>query len=237
MELNEATVVEIADRVQGFAAAWGQERAEACVAQQIATLQRKWAESGLGEAPPEAIEKLDTDTRQRWDTDAYTAGSALALLREVTQQQIEDRIAEASVLPPTVEPLLSQQARQNEEMIALWAMRELRELAATKTRTEALDWYQAADESQQEGRRVVTFLEASWRTTAFQADPEHDAIAVMRLQAAIESRRLTRVPAKWLAMRETLARAGWATFPETVAHLRAGRGIAKRPVRPTMTLA
>jgi hypothetical protein len=134
------------------------------------------------------------------------------------------------VLPANLEPLVSQTARQTEELIALLTEDKFRARFERQTRQQALDAYDAADENTQAGRRLIAWLEASWGSTPFRADPEHDAIAVSRLQAAIEARQVKRVPAQLLEWHGKVQRArAHAGFVSTLQHLRSGRGIARKP--------
>jgi hypothetical protein len=238
MELNEATVLELADRAVGFPVRASSEQAEPWVAERVAEARRPFIVNGIDSTPPHVIEQHEAAARTQWDRDRAAEGVRLEAELAGAEAIIADRMAAAKVLPPTVEPLVSRTERQLEEFVALLVTREWREHFATRTRQQALDAYTAADEQTQAGRRLVTFIEQQWTSTAFRDDPDRDAIAISRLKTAIEARQLARVPQELIEWRNRIHRAQrYAGFTEVLRHLRSGRGIASRPTPATLRLA
>jgi hypothetical protein len=237
MELTEATVLELADRAIGFPLRASSEQAEPWVADR-AEARRPFIVNGIDSTPPHVIEQHDAAARTQWDRDRAAEGVQLEAELAGVEAIIADRMAAAKVLPPTVEPLVSRTERQLEEFVALAVTRELREECKGMTRAEALAAYERADEQTQAGRRLVTFLEQHWTSTAFRDDPDRDAITISKLKAAIEQRQLARVPKELIEWRDRIHRAQrYAGFTEVLRHLRSGRGIAARPKPATLRLA
>lgn len=230
MELNDAYVLELADRTKGFAATWNGERAEAHVAAKLEDARKAFTVNDIDSTPDSVLDQHDEKARRDWDRDAQLSGLGIEIELDAASGIVADRIEEAMTLKPTVEPLVTRAERQFEEIASMMAEERLRALFKEQTRQKALDLYERADEQTQTGRRLVVLLEASWKTVTFRDDPDHDAIAISQLRAAMETRRLARVPKELLEWRGHLQRAqGNVAFSETLRHLRSGRGIARRP--------
>jgi hypothetical protein len=226
------------DQALRFATTVNAEAAEAKVGERLAEVRQKFSMNGLDSTPAEVLDAHDAHAREQWDREASAAGVVIETELAAAAAVLDDRIAAAKVLPATVEPLAARTERQLEELTALLIGRELRARFEQMTRREALDLYARADEETQPGRRRVTYLEAEWSSTAFRDDPEADAIVISQWHAARDARQLKRVPEELLEWRARVQRAqSYVGFTETLRHLRSGRGIAKKPVRPTMRIA
>lgn len=238
MDLNNAYVLELADRARGFASTWNGEGAEAHVAAKLEEARKRFTQDDVDLMSVEAAEKLEEQARQRWDAEAAGAGTRLEVELQGAAAVVDDRIEAAKVLPVTIEPLVSRQERQLEELVALLMEDRLRARFERQTRREAVAAYESADEATQAGRRLVVFLETSWSTVTFRDDPESDVNALQRMRTAMETRQLARVPKELLEWRGHLARArGNIGLTEMLRHLRSGRGIAKRPKPMTIEVA
>jgi hypothetical protein len=230
MDISEGMVLELADRANGFARTWGSERADAHVAERVAAVRQRFTQDGLDLTPPEAVAQIEAEARTNWDASARKTGVILETDLEAAVAILDDRMSAAQQLTPTVEPLISRQERQLEELTALLAEDRLRALVANLTRREVIDLYQQADDQTQAGRRLVVQLEALWPSLTFRADPDTDATALLAWRKVSDERRTARVPPELSQWRERLVTAQrGAGFTTTMRHLRAGRGIAKRP--------
>jgi hypothetical protein len=230
MELNDAYVLELTDRARGFAHTWNADNAEGQVGAKLREARDRFTQDGVDLMSADAAEKLEEQARQRFDLDAVAAGTSLEGELQGAAAVVADRIEAAKVLPATIEPLVSRQERQLEELAALMTEDRFRARFERQTRREAVAAYEQADEQTQVGRRLVVFLETSWPTVAFRDDPDSDAIALQRMRAAMETRQVARVPKALLEWRGHLDRAQHNIgLTETLRHLRSGRGIAKRP--------
>jgi hypothetical protein len=230
MELNDAMVLELADRASGYAFSVSAERAEAKIAEEVAKAREQFSRNGLDLLPAEAIAKIDHNERQRWDKAAFESGLDIEIKLNGAAAIVEDRITAAKVLQPALEPPVSRTERQMEEFITFMHEDRMRARYQRQTRAAALRDYEGADETTQAGRRLIAFMETSWSSMEFRDDPEHDAMVIPRVRAAIETRQLARVPAQLLEWRRRLEKARRSvTFTETLQHLRSGKGLAVRP--------
>ena len=238
MELNEETMQQYEERRYGFVGRWSKESAEAHVAKELGDARQQFTRNGVDLISPEGLENLNEKTRTKWDAAAFTDGIQIETAHDVLKALNEEHIELKKVLPPNVEPLVSRQEKQFEELTALIADEKFRARFADLTRTDTKAVYDGADETSQAGRRLVTWIEANFSTATFKADPDHDAIATMQMQKAIEARQLARVPKQLLDWRDRLQSAERSLgFSEIMRHLRSGRGIARQPKRMTIEVA
>jgi hypothetical protein len=106
MELNDAVVSELAERVNGFAVDRNADRAETHVAERLNEARAKFTQDGIGLLSTEALDRLDDQARRQWDKDTRDQGLAIELDLAAAAAIVEDRIAAAKVLSPTIEPLV-----------------------------------------------------------------------------------------------------------------------------------
>jgi hypothetical protein len=235
MEVNEFTVMEFADRAHGFAHKWSAAAAEVHVEKEIAETRAQFTRNGVDLTSEHGIEKLIEQTRTKWDSDAARDGVSIETGIAGLGAILADRIEAAKQLPATIDPPVSRQERQLEELTSLLMEDRFRARFREQTRRQAREAYAAADDRTQAGRRLVVFLETQWPTIQFRDDPDSDAIAIAQMRAAIEVRQLARVPKQLLDWRDRLQRAERSLgFSETMRHLRSGRGIARLPKPMTL---
>ncbi len=233
MELNDERVRTLCEQARGFGGTWSREQAEQVVAQKVAAVRERFTIDGRDFTPEDAVATVEADERAAWDKAAAAAGLALETELAAVVAVLGDRIAAAKVLPPTIEPLISRQERQLEELTALLIDEKFRARVATMTRAQVVEWYQGAPEDTQAGRRVTTFLESSWPTLTFAADdPGVDVEAMQRWRKVRDARQVARVSAELLTWHTQASEASrHLSFTETMRHLRSGRGIARVPKR------
>jgi hypothetical protein len=230
MELNDATVLELADRAFGYPSSVNAESAEARVSEEIAKARERVAHNGIDLLPADAVARIDNNERRKWDKAAFEFGLEIETKLDLMAALVGDRVSAAKVLNPSLDPPVSRTERQMEEFVSFMHEDRMRARYAPLTRMTAVTDYERADETTQAGRRLMAFIESSWSSMAFRDDPEHDAIALMRMRDAIERRQLARVPPQLIEWRDRLDKARrHVAFTETMRHLRSGRGIALRP--------
>jgi hypothetical protein len=231
MELNEFTVRELADRVGAFAGTWNDAGRTAFITGRLDAARAPFTVNGIDATPEDVLDAHAAKAGEDWGKDARAAALTTELDLDGALAVLDDRIASAKVLRPSLEPLASEAARQLEEIAGFLYDDQQRRRWATATRAEAVSAYEAADERTQSGRRLAAWFETQWQTIPFRADDADAADAAVKWQRVREARQTARVPKELFQWRAALVQARRSiNFEMAIRFIREGAGLGLRRV-------
>ncbi|MGE0703607.1 MAG: hypothetical protein AB7P22_06670 [Vicinamibacterales bacterium] len=212
--------------------------ADAAVAEEITAVKTSHTRNGYVMAGAAVLAEYEGEYRRRYDDGLRADGLRLEAQRDALAADLREAAEASQELPPSWHAATTTtEATQRKMLEELTTMRVKSELSG-RTRTWLLDRY--AQTNDRDDTTETRLIERAVRAGELDRlgivdDPDHDAEAIRKLQAAVNARRLARVPVELVTAQAALAKFPGLSLGTTLSILRSGQGIAVRP-RPALTV-
>jgi len=207
--------------------------ADELTANELQRIRQQTSREGLSFVSESSIAKFEDEFRAKYDREREVEATLLESEAKALEAEIAAAIAKGATVPS--ERDIHATSTSNALIAGVLEELQVQRLRAewsTQTLTEIAEQYPTWTDERD--RTAVRLLEAAITgrgptSLGVKADPDHDARALLKLQAAVSERRRARVSPALVSLQDRLRATRTMQRDVTLRHLRSGRGIARRP--------